>query len=106
MSINYPISMGFTKISILTFYLRVFPHEIFRKLCYFMMGIVSSIVISISMGMAFACTPISNGWNMVQAPGHCINKAALQYAGSLLNICTDTIVLMMPMKYLWGESTS
>jgi hypothetical protein len=69
------------------------------------MGLVACITISISIAMIFACTPIWYGW-MPMAKDHCVDKAAIQYAGSSLNLVTDLLVLLLPIKYLWGTSTS
>lgn len=55
--------------------------------------------VSISLAQIFACSPISDGWSLSPTT-HCIDKAALQYAGSALSLATDVVILLMPMKYL------
>lgn len=99
-AVLYPWSLGLVKISILCFYLRLFPHEKFRKWCYFMMGVVGVVTVSVSLAQIFACTPISASWALQTPEGaKCADRQALQYAGSIINLVTDLIILLMPMKY-------
>jgi hypothetical protein len=98
------LALGLVKISIVTFYLRVFPQQLFRKFCLAVIGIVVASTLAIALGQAFACTPISDGWQAVST-GRCVDKEALQYSGSIVNLVTDLIIVLMPMKLLWGKST-
>ena len=69
------------------------------------MAIIVAATLSIALGQAFACTPISDAWRATPT-GYCVNKAALQTAGSVINLATDLIVLLLPLKYLLGKSNS
>jgi hypothetical protein len=95
-SIQYPISLGLTKISILTFYLRIFPHEIFRKVCFAGIGFVVSLTLAISLAQAFICEPIHLGWSG-GIGRQCLNKVALQYCGGILNLSSDVAILLLPL---------
>jgi hypothetical protein len=64
------------------------------------MGIVVASTISVAFGQAFACTPISDGWKAVPT-GSCVDRETLQIAGSVINLVTDVIVLILPMKYFY-----
>jgi hypothetical protein len=86
--------------SIISFYLRVFPQKKFRYICFVVMGIVVASTISVALGQAFACTPISDGWKAVPT-GSCVDRETLQIAGSVINLVTDVIVLILPMKYFY-----
>lgn len=101
---QYPFALGFVKMSIVSFYLRVFPQKEFRTVCYAVMGIVVAATLSITFSQAFACNPISDAWKAVPT-GSCVNREALQTAGSVINLVTDIIVLLLPMKYLYCMST-
>lgn len=107
-AVLYPWSLGLVKISILCFYLRLFPHENFRKWCYFMMAVVTAVTVSISFAQIFPCKPIASAWMLEPLPGTtCIDRQSLQYVGSVLNLVTDLVILLMPMKYflkLSGDS--
>lgn len=87
--------------SIISFYLRVFPQKKFRYICFAVMGIVIASTLAVAFGQAFACTPISDGWKAVPT-GSCVNREQLQLAGSIINLLTDVIVLVLPMKYFYG----
>jgi len=97
----YPVTLDLAKISILTFYLRLFPYETFRKICHVGRFFVGAFTISISLAMLLACTPISFGWSL-HPQRHCVSKARIQYAASSLNLFTDVCTLLLPIKYLWG----
>ncbi|KAH8689475.1 hypothetical protein BGW36DRAFT_412263 [Talaromyces proteolyticus] len=99
--VQYPFALGFVKMSVVSFYLRVFPQKIFRHICYVVMGIVAAATLSIAFAQAFACRPISDAWKGAPT-GYCVNREALQIAGSVINLATDLIVLMLPLKYLYA----
>ncbi|KAL3418571.1 integral membrane protein [Phlyctema vagabunda] len=101
--ILYPWSLGLAKISVLAFYLRLFPSDNFRIVCKVAIGVMVCFILSISLTMAFACNPISWGWKLGNVP-YCIDKEAVQYAASVLNLVTDLVILCLPMKYLWHLS--
>lgn len=70
-----------------------------------MMGFISCLLLCISLAQAFSCSPPPDSYILVMDPNeHCVNKPALQYAGSVLNLVTDLVVLLLPMKYLWALS--
>ncbi|KAI9810673.1 MAG: hypothetical protein M1827_006132 [Pycnora praestabilis] len=105
--IFYPISLTFVKLSILTFYLRLFPYEGFRRLVYFSMAFVVGICISSCFAFIFQCTPIHYSWAPpVLAEQHCIHNDVLQYAIAGLGLLSDIFILFMPIKYLWALSIS
>lgn len=101
MQVLYPWGLGLVKISILTFYRRLFPDEQFRKCCLVMIGFCTALMVSISIAQALACTPVAAGFTYDMA-GHCVDRVALQYTGSAINLSTDLMILLMPVKYLWG----
>jgi len=66
-----------------------------------MIGIIAAITLAFSLTMMFACRPIRYGWALDSA-GHCIRKDMVQYAGSAINLVTDLIVLLLPIKHIWS----
>jgi len=99
---QYIISLRLMKISVLEFYLQVFPykklpqnmrfHNWHRCLHYHQ---------RITWNDIFLHNNLTQLVNF--AHGYCVNQSALQYAGSVIDLVTDLVVLLMPMKYLLGE---
>jgi len=54
--------------------------------------------------IAFQCKPIPYAWNKSLAGGKCVNVTAVFYSHAAINIVTDIVVYVMPMKTLWGIS--
>ncbi|EQB45674.1 CFEM domain-containing protein [Colletotrichum gloeosporioides Cg-14] len=97
----YLLLLGLTKISILCFYLRLFPYERFCRLCYAMLAIV---ITSTTLWVILAivqCRPISYNWEGwkgdFKEPVKCLNLNILSWATSAVSIALDTIILVMPM---------
>ncbi|KAJ5019300.1 hypothetical protein K4K57_000930 [Colletotrichum sp. SAR 10_99] len=97
----YLLLLGLTKISILCFYLRLFPYERFCRLCYAMLAIV---ITSTTLWVILAivqCRPISYNWEGwkgdFKEPVKCLNLNILSWTTSAVSIALDTIILVMPM---------
>lgn len=95
-TILYCVAMGTTKLSILTFYLRIFPGKVFR---YCVFGIML-IAVGFSGGSAFsalfACNPVKKTW-YPDIDGSCIDVNAMYYAFAGLGIATDIMTLVAPL---------
>jgi hypothetical protein len=91
-----------TKVSILCFYLRIFPGRRFRRIVYV------TIAGNILYGIAFIllsilqCIPVQAAWTRwdgtVQA--RCIDANALGWACAVINITFDIIILILPLPAL------
>ncbi|KAF9869409.1 CFEM domain-containing protein [Colletotrichum karsti] len=100
----YLLILGLTKISILCFYLRLFPYQRFCRLCYVVLAIVTT---STSLWVVLAiiqCRPISYNWEGWKGdfpgPVHCVNLNVLSWTTSAFSIALDTIILIMPMPLI------
>jgi hypothetical protein len=49
---------------------------------------------------AVSCVPLKKLWNP-WLPGHCINLKNFYIGVAIINICTDTAMLLMPCPYVW-----
>ncbi|KAH8907340.1 hypothetical protein BR93DRAFT_951515 [Coniochaeta sp. PMI_546] len=92
-----------TKISIVLFYLRIFPSPGFRVACYIVM-----IWVSIS-GMVFLviqicqCIPISyswEGWKGNYGPHTCVEINTLAFTAAGFSIAQDVAILLLPLPLL------
>ena len=60
--IFYILALGVTKISILCFYLRVFPSKDFRRIIYGVMWLSVAYTVAFFFATTFQCTPVSYAW--------------------------------------------
>ena len=100
MTIVYNVTTGSVKISILTLYLRLFPHPGFRRLAYGCIAFIVCLTIAITVLVIAECSPISLIWTVSPAPGKCLPRWSIQLASSSLNLFTDVFILLMPLPIL------
>lgn len=90
------------KVSILCFYLRIFPQRGFKRVIY------AVIVGNMFYGAAFIllsvfqCIPVSGAWmqwdKSIQAK--CMDANALAWASAALSILFDIVILVLPLPEL------
>lgn len=94
----YVVSLGLVKLSILSFYLRIFRHQDwFRAGVYaaiFIMIVGTSII---SLLTIFQCHPVQYFWNKNIKSGICLDQNALAYANSGLSIAQDLLIIALPI---------
>ncbi|KAL3420746.1 integral membrane protein [Phlyctema vagabunda] len=100
--IVYYVCVAFTKFSLLTLYLRFFTTKKLRMTAYATMLFVTLTGISIIIVIVFQCKPIPYAWNKAITGGKCVNVTAVFYSHAAINILTDFVIYIMPMKVLWG----
>ncbi|KAI0475638.1 hypothetical protein GGR56DRAFT_522241 [Xylariaceae sp. FL0804] len=95
--ILYGASMTCVKLSVLSFYGRIFPRNNFRT--RLLLLVVFSIIwwILITLVSVFECIPVQKQWN-AQIPGKCIPYLQLFIAIQVLNIVLNTAILALPIS--------
>ncbi|KAL1876951.1 hypothetical protein Daus18300_002558 [Diaporthe australafricana] len=106
----YVTVLSLTKISILFFFLRIFPNERFRLCCWIVMGwIAVSSAVFLFVGM-FQCMPVDAIWRSWDGayPGnyHCVNVNSLVYAAAGCSIAQDLTILVMPLPLILRLNTN
>ncbi|KAJ4382572.1 hypothetical protein N0V86_001794 [Didymella sp. IMI 355093] len=100
LEILYFFQMTLLKLTLLFFFLRIFPKTIVRNL------IKGTIVFTILYGLAFVviailqCHPIShywNNWDKEHNDGQCINVNALAWSHAIISIVLDIWMLVLPL---------
>ncbi|KAL3470903.1 PTH11-like integral membrane protein [Aspergillus californicus] len=95
----YNASLGFTKISILFQYLRIFPSYRFRIICYIVMGVVI-LYSSWAIVSGFVnCVPVAKFWDR-EIPGTCLSFEGVWFFNASMNIATDITLLVLPMPLI------
>lgn len=102
--IAYKLSIGLTKLSVLSFYLGLFKvHKTFGRVCRGLMGLVTAWSLAVILLTVFQCDPIREAWegpidhNAVRS---CINIKASWYGTGVSNIILDVMVVLLPMTVI------
>lgn len=96
-------ALGFTKIGILGFYLRVFPGEDFRRICWVTIAICTAYIPAFSLGTIFHCTPVSYTWTgwTGETSGACLNFNTFAWTHAIINIILDFFIMALPLRQIW-----
>ncbi|KAK6335741.1 hypothetical protein TWF730_003119 [Orbilia blumenaviensis] len=89
----YPWILGFVKISILLFYLRLSVSPPFRLVVYITLGFMTVYTVASSLAILFQCWPFNT--RLGDPTGSCVNFIALNYTIASLNITTDVFVYLL-----------
>ncbi|KAK6343144.1 hypothetical protein TWF718_008517 [Orbilia javanica] len=89
----YPWILGFMKISILLFYLRLSVSPPFRLVVYLTLGFMALYTVASSLAILFQCWPFNT--RLGDPTGSCVNVIALNYTIASLNIATDVFVYLL-----------
>ncbi|KAF3034909.1 hypothetical protein E8E12_005569 [Didymella heteroderae] len=101
--ITYNISLTVTKISILLQYYRIFTLREMRIPVYIALVIVSAWGIATLFTSIFSCVPVDAYWKVTeQASATCVNRVALWYTNASVNIFTDLMVAVIPVRGIWS----
>ena len=98
----YLSAIALTKVSILLFYLRIFPNPVFRRLVYVALAYCIGYILGTVIALVFQCSPISLAWDRWDGehPGKCFNLNLLGWMSAALNIVGDLIVICLPLHEL------
>jgi hypothetical protein len=96
----YVITIGLVKISILLFYLRVFPLKSLHLASWAMIGYCVASTLAFLLVTVFQCHPIAYVWNKDLKGGKCINYNAVAWANAAINIQQDLLIIFLPVNAL------
>ncbi|KAK7700729.1 hypothetical protein SLS57_012014 [Botryosphaeria dothidea] len=99
----YLSALPMLKVSILLFYLRIFPEKGFRKAVFVTMAACIGYGIAFVLVSVFQCRPIKYAWLQWddEHEGTCNNINAQGWSSAALNVILDVIVIILPMPQLW-----
>jgi hypothetical protein len=98
--ILYAWNLGWTKISLLLMYYRIFHVPYFKKMAWAVGGFVMAWVVCITFLFIFICVPVQKLW-YPDLPGHCINQVGTWIANASSTIFTDLAILFLPIPQIW-----
>ncbi|ENH62838.1 hypothetical protein FOC1_g10006304 [Fusarium oxysporum f. sp. cubense race 1] len=97
-----------TKISILLFYLKVFPGKNIRLACWIFIGLNVAYFITFELISIFQCRPIEGAWRAwdKEFKAKCNNINLQGWFAAILNIILDVGTMVIPLKELYALSMS
>lgn len=96
-AIIYCAATGFTKVSVLIFYLRIFPSRNFHVAVWTIVFIAAGYSIASILANIFSCNPIAKSWDLTITTGSCMNRPVFYFANAGLGIFTDFATVAVPM---------
>ncbi|KAL1883188.1 hypothetical protein Daus18300_000246 [Diaporthe australafricana] len=101
--ILYMVALGLTKVAMLLLYLKVFPGQTFRRICFVMVTICLAYIPAMGLATIFNCTPVNYNWTAWtgETEGHCFSFNTFAWAQSSINIVLDLIIILLPIPQLW-----
>ncbi|KAL7818735.1 hypothetical protein V8C44DRAFT_175911 [Trichoderma aethiopicum] len=103
-ALTYTSCITLVKLSILCFYLRVFPNSKLRIATQIVIGIVTLWGLGSVLMFFFVCRPFEATWNPL-AGGTCSDRIATFLAVGAYNIVSDVIILALPLRTIWTLNT-
>ncbi|KAI8173079.1 Satratoxin biosynthesis SC1 cluster protein 4 [Colletotrichum sp. SAR 10_86] len=98
----YMLCNGFTKLSLLTFYLHLSPQRWFRICVWIGIVVVSLYSGCITLLMLFHCNPVRKAFDFTINDGKCLDVAVLYIATAVSNIATDVMLFILPMPMIFN----
>ncbi|KAI0889296.1 uncharacterized protein GGS22DRAFT_69641 [Annulohypoxylon maeteangense] len=104
----YITALALTKISILFFYLKVFPKRSFRICAWALITCNLVYALTYDFLLIFQCNPISGAWTFWdgETESKCISINILGWSAAAINIALDLAVIVLPLPALFGLSLS
>ncbi|KAL1848876.1 hypothetical protein VTK73DRAFT_10058 [Phialemonium thermophilum] len=102
-NVFYATATAFTKMSIITSCLRIFPSETLRRILYVTAAVVVGLGVSAVFATIFQCSPVRAAWDfeLASRSSHCYPFVDFLYANSAINIATDFIICLAPLPSFW-----
>ncbi|OAL53653.1 hypothetical protein IQ07DRAFT_677114 [Pyrenochaeta sp. DS3sAY3a] len=98
--IVYVWSIPVIKFSILAFYWRLFSVAA-RAPILAVTFIVFSWLMALNFLVIFTCNPVRASWDITITTAKCLSLKGIYIGGSVPNVITDAILIIMPIPYVW-----
>ncbi|KAF2707388.1 hypothetical protein K504DRAFT_504558 [Pleomassaria siparia CBS 279.74] len=94
----HPSAVAFSKLAVLLLYLKVFTGKTTRLITWIVIYIVIGTWVSFTIAIVFQCRPFAFNWDKTIPSGVCFNIMAFSKSGSVPNIISDVVVLILPIR--------
>ncbi|KAJ4389297.1 hypothetical protein N0V93_006763 [Gnomoniopsis smithogilvyi] len=102
LEIFWTLSISFSKLSLLTLYIKVFPLSRLTTVSKITWVGVALLAVSGALCTLLICQPIQYNWDLTLPGGHCGSQKSLFGIYGVLNLFTDLMVLGLPIPSLVG----
>ncbi|KAJ5465302.1 uncharacterized protein N7458_000988 [Penicillium daleae] len=99
-AIFYNAGTGFLKVSVLLFYIRIFPSRNFHIAAWVLIFIAAGYNIAGVLANIFSCNPIAKTWDVRIVHGTCINRPVFYFVNACLGILTDFATVLIPVPWI------
>lgn len=99
LQILWVLSLSFSKIPILSLYIRVFAVPTVKWIALTTGAVIVAWAVATILAGFLICMPFAMNWDQT-IKGHCGNQVASFQGTGLVNLLTDVVVLALPMPYL------
>ncbi|KAL3589755.1 hypothetical protein FPOAC2_11932 [Fusarium poae] len=111
MAVFYFADQAFLKLTMIFFFLRIFPSENVRKILWITTGITITVGIMYIFLAIFQCRPISYFWTKwdMEHEGSCASINGITWSNGAINIAMDFWIMAIPISQLkkmnmgWGK---
>jgi hypothetical protein len=91
---------GFTKLSLLSFYLQLSPQKWWKTAVWIGIGIVAAATTVITIMLYFHCSPVEKAFKPLMQEGTCLDVGILYIATAVANIITDVYLFCLPIRMI------
>lgn len=98
---SFILCNGFSKMSLLAFYIQLSPHRCFRATIWATCGLVGCYTGVLAALMLFGCFPLRTFWDPAVVAGRCVDAHVLYMAIALSNIVSDVVLFIIPLPALY-----
>ncbi|KAH8887875.1 hypothetical protein GQ53DRAFT_725610 [Thozetella sp. PMI_491] len=100
--ILYIVELAISKLSIILFYLRIFPDPTVRRVLWGTLVLMIASAVTLVGLIAFQCMPIQYFWLQWDGEheGRCLNSNWIAWGHAILNIVFDIWLLGIPLSHL------
>jgi hypothetical protein len=107
--IAYLFAVTFTRFSVLTYYLRIFPPGMnsLRRCCYILIALALLLFIEVFVVLIVYCKDIGQLWtdNWLEFTGsQCFSSAMYSYSAAIGDSVIDSMIFTLPIPYVWRLS--
>jgi hypothetical protein len=93
------LAVTFTKLSIISSYLRIFPYQGIRRFMYVTGAVTIALFVTSIFVTVFKCLPVAASWDFTIKNPKCFKLSHFLYASTGVNIVTDLILCLSPLPY-------
>ncbi|KAF3005327.1 hypothetical protein E8E14_002347 [Neopestalotiopsis sp. 37M] len=104
----YITALALTKVSILFFYLKVFPKRSFRICVFILIALNLCYALGYVLVLIFQCSPINGAWLSWDGEydAKCVSINILGWSAAAINIALDLATILLPLPELFQLSMS